>query len=91
MTYNRYIPGADGRYEHRRVVPCPPSGQQPEQPQPTCEAENAAAVCLPKPQFRLPEAGDLLVLLVLLLVLTDGEEADSLTTLVTLAAFLFLR
>ena len=87
MIYNRYIPGADGRYEHRRVVPCPHAEADQ-----TPKAENSsAAVCLPKPQLRMPEAGDLLVLLVLLLILADGEESDSLTTLVTLAAFLFLR
>ena len=87
MIYNRYIPGADGRYEHRRVVSCPPaeadSGEKAE--------SRPTSVCLPKPQFRIPDAGDLLVLLVLLLILADGEESDSLTTLITLAAFLFLR
>ena len=85
MIYNRYIPGADGRYEHHRVVPCP--AQEPEQTQELCPKPAAA----PRLQLRLPEAGDLLVLLVLLLILTDGEETDSLTTLVTLAAFLLLR
>ena len=88
MIYNRYIPGADGRYEHHRVVPCPTS--EPERPQELC-AHAPASPGLPKLPFRLPEAGDLLVLLVLLLILTDGEETDSLTTLVTLAAFLLLR
>ena len=87
MIYNRYIPGADGRYEHHRVVPCP----SPEQPQQELCTESPAAPCLPGPQLRLPDTGDLLVLLVLLLILTDGEETDSLTTLVTLAAFLLLR
>ena len=42
-------------------------------------------------QLHLPDTGDLLVLVVLLLILTDCEVADSLTTLITLAAFLFLR
>ncbi len=88
MIYNRYIPGADGRYEHRRVVPCPSS--EAEQPQELC-ARTPTSAGLPRLPFRLPEAGDLLVLLVLLLILTDSEETDSLTTLITLAAFLLLR
>ena len=87
MTYNRYIPGADGRYEHQRVVPCPPIATE----QVASETRKPEPSCLPRPQFALPEAGDLLVLLVLLLILADGEETDSLTTLITLAAFLLLR
>ena len=88
MIYNRYIPGADGRYEHQRIVPPPVSGPE----LPTQRGRDASALpCPSRPQLRLPDAGDLLVLLVLLLVLNDGEENDSLTTLVTLAAFLLLR
>ena len=87
MIYNRYIPGADGRYEHHRVVPCPSAEPPAAEP---C-AGPSSTPCLPRLQLRLPEAGDLLVLIVLLLILTDGEETDSLTTLITLAAFLFLR
>ena len=86
MIYNRYIPGADGRYEHHRVVPCPAA--EPEQSKELCAQ---APTGLPRLPFRLPDTGDLLVLLVLLLILTDGEETDSLTTLITLAAFLLLR
>lgn len=89
MTYNRYIPGADGRYEYHRVVPCP--AQEPEAPASEPCVKAVSKPNLPSVQFRLPDTGDLLVLLVLLLILTDGEETDSLTTLITLAAFLFLR
>ena len=89
MIYNRYIPGADGRYEHQRVVPPPLS--EAELPAQRCDKDASALPCSARPQLRLPDAGDLLVLLVLLLVLNDGEETDSLTTLVTLAAFLLLR
>ena len=93
--YNRYIPSSDGTY-HRQVVhkqtPTPiqpeqkPAAQTPVTPMPS-KAEQCK---LQLPHFQ-PDQGDLLVLLILLLMLTDGEDADPLSLLVTMAAFILLR
>ena len=92
--YNRYIPSSDGTY-HRQVVHKQTPTTQPEQkpaaqtpvtPIPSHAAQNKVSL----PHFQ-PDQGDLLVLLILLLMLTDGEDADPLSLLVTMAAFILLR
>ena len=94
MMYNRYVPDAAGVYRPTRVedVPPPPPVQPP--------APEAPAPCPPLPVRQdaggllsrlLPrsiDTGDLLMLLILLLLAVDGEEEDSLSVLLTAAAFL---
>ena len=103
--YNRYIPSADGTYR-RQTVPTPGRQQPPQsQPMPAPTSQSAPKPPQTPPQEREPrqppfkgplhgihlDTGDLLVLLILLLVLTEGEDSDPLSALVTLAAFLLLQ
>lgn len=76
--YNRYTPTPGGQYQ-RKPVP------EPKRP--------------PGPPLRLPfleglipgmDSGDVLVVLILLLLLSEGNE-DSGSVLMTLAIFLFLQ
>ena len=102
MMYNRYVPDAAGVYHPTRVedVPLPPPVQPPAPP-PVPEAPpEPPAPCPPLPVRQdaggllsrlLPrsiDTGDLLMLLILLLLAVDGEEEDSLSVLLTAAAFL---
>ena len=87
MTYNRYVPGADGAYRRETIVQ---PGSRFETP------ENTVLRSEPQRGMRLPtlqslEAEDLLVLAVLILLLLSGDESDRLTTLITIAAFLLLQ
>lgn len=99
--YNRYIPSADGTYQ-RKIVPSPqqqrPTREQPpESPQPKpaetpSQAKPPANTVLPLSLPRLQlDTGDILVLLILLLVLTEGEDSDPLSALITLGAFLLMQ
>lgn len=91
--YNRYIPSADGTYQ-RKVVPSPPKVQTRQEPPPP-KQEPPPPKPQPMPRGILPQlhldTGDILVLLILLLVLTEGEDADPLSILVTIAAFLLMQ
>lgn len=94
-VYHRYIPNPDGTYRREVVGAITPQSAAP--PQPTAPPHGPP----PKGEVRrnhaltrlLPtglETGDLLVLLILLLLLIDGDEDDSLTVFLTLAAFILL-
>ena len=103
MMYNRYVPDAAGVYRQTTVetVPDVPDAPQPPLPPPACPvppppppAPAAEPVrrslsgllerCLPRGM----DTGDLLVLLILILLAVDGEEEDSLSVILTIAAFL---
>ena len=96
--YNRYVPTADGTYRRQIVSttaqqPCPKDAPAPTAetaPQPPQRTSVQLPGITPGLPTR-PETGDLLVLLILLLVLLEGQETDTLTVLVTLAAFLLLQ
>lgn len=101
-VYNRYIPGADGRFQ-RTVVekPCPPPMPEPPAecapPQPPVPRPPQPPGCAQKDgsflRKLLPQGfdtGDLLILLILLLLLVDGDEDDTVSVLLTFAAFLLL-
>ena len=100
--YNRYIPDADGSFRRMRVeeraaappiiaaqpqeaasTPCPP----PCEPQPVCrEVGHPLRGLLPAGM----DTGDLLILVILLLLLIDGDEDDTLSVLLTFAAFILM-
>ena len=93
-VYNRYIPGVDGRFQ-RTVVekPCPPPMPEPPAecapPQPPgCAEKDGSFLRKLLPQGF--DTGDLLILLILLLLLIDGDEDDTVSVLLTFAAFLLL-
>ena len=103
MMYNRYVPDAAGVYRQTTVetVPDVPDAPQPPLPPPACPAPPPPPPALAaKPGRRslsgllerfLPrgmDTGDLLVLLILILLAVDGEEEDSLSVILTIAAFL---
>ena len=101
-VYNRYIPDADGSFRRMRVeeraaappitavqpqetasAPCPP----PREPQPACrEVGHPLRGLLPAGI----DTGDLLILVILLLLLIDGDEDDTLSVLLTFAAFILM-
>ena len=94
MMYNRYVPDAAGVYRPTRVedVPPPPPGQPPAPPPvpeaPPLPVRQDAGGLLSRLLPRSIDTGDLLMLLILLLLAVDGEEEDSLSVLLTAAAFL---
>lgn len=102
MMYNRYVPDAAGVYRQTTVetVPDVPDTPQPPLPPPACPAPPPPPVPAAEPGRRslsgllerfLPrgmDTGDLLVLLILILLAVDGEEEDSLSVILTIAAFL---
>ena len=88
--YSRFTPGPDGVYQRRQVY-APPSA-------PTAEPKQAQSAVPAPPSLKqrlnaiLPgnlELGDVLVLLIALLLLIDGEE-DTQTLLIAMAAFFLL-
>ena len=88
--YSRFIPGPDGVYQRRRMdappPPAPPAA--PEQLQPVQQASGLKQ----RLNALLPgdlELGDVLVVLIALLLLIDGEE-DTQTLLIAMAAFFLL-
>lgn len=94
MMYNRYVPDAAGVYRPTRVkdVPPPPPVQPPAPPPvpeaPPLPVRQDAGGLLSRLLPRSIDTGDLLMLLILLLLAVDGEEEDSLSVLLTAAAFL---
>ena len=97
--YNRYIPGQNGVYQ-RQIVPesKPEPKLEPVQSSaPISEFRQTKSSGRTSHPFSfsrlLPqtlETGDLLVLLILLLILVDGETEDPLPILLMIAAFMFL-
>ena len=91
--YNRYIPSQDGSYR-RQIIRGETSPQNTQSEKPV--QEPAACNIPPKPapgSVKLPlqlDTGDLLVLLVLLLILNDGN-GNMMSTLIAIAAFLFMQ
>ena len=84
MMYNRYVPDAAGVYRPTRVEDVPP----PPPVQPPLPVRQDAGGLLSRLLPRSIDTGDLLMLLILLLLAVDGEEEDSLSVLLTAAAFL---
>lgn len=93
-VYNRYIPGTDGTFQRMTVTTCTP----PEAPEKPCAAERQSSEPCGETGMRplralLPkgmDTGDLLLLAIVLLLLIDGEEDDTLSILLTLAAFILM-
>lgn len=103
MMYNRYVPDAAGVYRQTTVetVPDVPDTPQPPLPPPACPAppppppvpaaepgRRSLSGLLERFLPRGMDTGDLLVLLILILLAVDGEEEDSLSVILTIAAFL---
>ena len=104
MMYNRYVPDAAGVYRQTTVETVPDAPDTPQMPMqpPACPAPPPPPPPVPaaEPARRslsgllerfLPrgmDMGDLLVLLILILLAVDGEEEDSLSVILTIAAFL---
>lgn len=103
MMYNRYVPDAAGVYRQTTVetVPDVPDAPQPPVPPPACPAppppppvpaaepgRRSLSGLLERFLPRGMDTGDLLVLLILILLAVDGEEEDSLSVILTIAAFL---
>ena len=99
MMYNRYVPDAAGVYRQTTVetVPDVPDTPQPPLPPPACPpppvpaaepVRRALSGLLERFLPRGMDTGDLLVLLILILLAVDGEEEDSLSVILTIAAFL---
>lgn len=89
--YNRYIPSADGTYTRKVVSSASKPQSKPEPPAPPCAKEPPRPQPIPKSLLPQLDAGDLLVLLILVLVLTEGEDTDPLSLLITLAAFFLIQ
>lgn len=88
MMYNRYVPDAAGVYRPTRVEDVPPPPPEPPAPCPPLPVRQDAGGLLSRLLPRSIDTGDLLMLLILLLLAVDGEEEDSLSVLLTAAAFL---
>ena len=103
MMYNRYVPDAAGVYRQTTVetVPDVPDAPQPPLPPPACPVppppppapaadpvRRSLSGLLERVLPRGMDTGDLLVLLILILLAVDGEEEDSLSVILTIAAFL---
>ena len=103
MMYNRYVPDAAGVYRQTTVetVPDVPDAPQPPLPPPACPVppppppapaaepgRRSLSGLLERFLPRGMDTGDLLVLLILILLAVDGEEEDSLSVILTIAAFL---
>ena len=103
MMYNRYVPDAAGVYRQTTVETVPDIPGTPPQPPvqpaapplppppPALAAEPGRRSLSGLLERLLPrgmDTGDLLVLLILILLAVDGEEEDSLSVILTIAAFL---
>lgn len=94
--YNRYIPGTNGAYQ-RSVIQESRSEPGPCIPKPPISVPKSDDTCaIPlkeQPVVNRKSAGidlgDLLLLCVVLLILLDCEQEDTLPILLTAAAFLF--
>ncbi len=95
--YNRYIRDADGNYQRQIMRKEPTEAPQPSGPPQSSKPLEEPTKRVMKPNPKPPvfpvslETGDLLVLLVLLLILTEGEEADKTALLITICAFLMVQ
>lgn len=95
--YNRYVRDADGNYQRRimgsAAAEAPAICSETDPPKPRTEGTHKKKLSAPRPPaFPVSlETGDLLVLLILLLILTEGEEADKTALLITICAFLMLQ
>ena len=103
--YSRYTPNEGGGYDRTPVLPPPgppPAPPKPELPDRPARPDRPPAPPQkpPKPGSGLPgllrqrlargfDAGDLLILAILLLILQDSQE-DRLATYLTIAFFLLL-
>ena len=100
MMYNRYVPDAAGVYRQTTVETVPDAPDTPQMPMqpPACPAPPPVPAAEPARRSlsgllerflpRGMDTGDLLVLLILILLAVDGEEEDSLSVILTIAAFL---
>ena len=87
--YNRYVRDAEGTYKRMIIQkaaqePEPPADQKKPIPR-------NQTIVKPAPVPPAIETGDLLVLLVLLLILTESDECERTALLITIAAFLMIR
>jgi len=95
--YNRYVRDADGKYQrqimHSAAAETPKTSSDHETKKPKAEGSHKPKLPVSRPPvFPISlETGDLLVLLVLLLILTEGEETDKTALLVTICAFLMMQ
>ena len=95
--YNRYVRDADGNYRRQIMQKAPPEPQPTSRPETTNRSKDAPLPAKPHRQstpslFPISlETGDLLVILVLLLILTEGEDNDRTALLITIAAFLMMQ
>ena len=87
MTYNRYIPNADGAYRRETILQPDSRSEAPAYTARSSEPQHGIRL----PMLQSLETEDLLVLAVLVLLLFSSEESDRLTTLITIAAFLLLQ
>lgn len=95
--YNRYVPSPDGTYERKVIghtsgkpVPTVPDSVPQKEPAVQQTVRQVVKQKSVLPQLHL-DTGDILVLLILLLVMTEGEESDPMGALITLAAFLLTQ
>ena len=98
--YNRYTPKQDGSFNKNRVqeqpVPCPPPVQEHQPPQPHCEPPRQKSPCNTATGFlsglfpKNMDTGDLLMLLILLLLFSDGSE-NAPDPLLTIALFFLME
>ena len=89
--YNRYIRDADGTYRReimrKETNDTPPPSCPAEQPLPQKQTvQRTSGICRPP-----IETGDLLVLIILLLILAEGEENDKIALLITIGAFIMMQ
>lgn len=93
-VYNRYIPGTDGTFQRMTVAACtPPETTEKPQSFEKQAAEQCSTTGVRPLRALLPkgmDTGDLLLLAIVLLLLIDGEEDDTLSILLTLAAFILM-
>ncbi len=86
--YHRYMRNESGQFRKERVAP-PTVQKPPSEPRPE-PTKSAVSVPFLSKLLGNADSGDLLVILILLLLLAEGnEEADS--VVMTLAIFLFLQ
>lgn len=95
--YNRYIPGANGVYERHSVQEAiPEAAVSKERPSEICKETcgKPEKTHTPIPRTAGPQSldlGDLLLLCIVLLLLIDCDQDETLSILITAAAFLFLQ
>lgn len=101
--YHRYLPNGNGQYrrqdvpERKPAPPPPPAAPEPipvppPPPPPPRSVPPPAPFPIPFLEKLFPgmDSGDLLLLLIMLLLLSEGTE-DAVSTVMTLAIFLILQ